>query len=180
MLVNRAIRRFQPVPGRYQIFGYHGILQHRARMMATQSGVQQAKQKMRRGIILASVGFGCLLVAPAFYLIGDIASRKPPPCARDIVGTWESEKDEEGVKATMKFNPYNVCDYRNVNGKDGRGPVDWNAPETSSDESGPSEIYVGFPKVGSKEPLKIDQWPERDEQGNLTMVAEGVRFVKTK
>ena len=76
----------------------------------------------------------------------------------------------------MKFNPYNVCDYRQINGKDGRGPVDWNAPE----DSVPSEIYVGFPKVGSKTTIKVDQWPHTDENGNLRMVVEGVQLIKTK
>lgn len=78
----------------------------------------------------------------------------------------------------IKFNAYNICDYRNINDKDGRGPVDWNV-EQSPDTETPNEIYVGFPIIASKAALKVDKWPTRDEKGNLYIIVHGITLFKT-
>lgn len=126
------------------------------------------KARMRRGVIIASVGFAVMAAAPGVYFLAELASRKAPEHAVPCVGrTW---KAADGSGAQLEFTKRNVCKYKDISGaalETGTGPVSF--------EDGGFE--VGFAKALGMNRFEVSEWPHLDADGRYRMTVQGIEFV---
>ena len=132
-----------------------------------------ALTKSARSTLIASAGFGFLLVAPVFYVLLDIAGAEVPEHARLLQGgksSWKGMTDA-GDNVVLRFNRYGMISYESPEGVF-KGPAKFSA---SAVTVAPIPLPL-HSSLSSARVLAVSEWPSEKQKD--VAVVDGVRMYR--
>ena len=88
---------------------FRALPQHAQRRWASGGGAAPSPTlaRMRRYVLIGSVGFGLVTVSPLFWYLGRAAGEGIPEYAKGTRGSWVADADD-GRRVLLKINSFGV------------------------------------------------------------------------